>query len=113
MMGSRLIARIGALMPGDTDPRFKDMPASARAVLLYMAGVTLDVDSDSTPAGHYYGGWDRLARTLGHPNADHNTAGERAVARALRELRERGIVRRVGSTEEQRRWSTYVYLIDV
>lgn len=98
---------------GDMDPRFRDMPNSTRVVLVLMAAKALDYQGKTIGAGHYFGGWHLLANALGHPTARNNTAGHKAVQRALRDLQARGIVKHLGPTEEGRPTARHVYYIDV
>lgn len=111
-MGSRNVTRVALLRPGELDPRFKDMSDRSALVLLVMASMSLDNDG-TNPARHYFGGWHRLANALGFPNANVDSAGRKAVQRSLRDLRERGIVQRVGKAETAHRASHHVYALDL
>lgn len=63
------------------------LSGNAYKVLVAMSLSCLDKPSNGRPASLYWGGWDALAIALGHPNADRNSAGHNAVARAVRELK--------------------------
>lgn len=65
----------------------RDLSGNAYKVLVAMSMSALDKPSNGRPASLYWGGWDALALALGHENADRNSAGHNAVARAVRELR--------------------------
>jgi len=66
------------------------LSGNAYKVLVCMATTALDKAKDGRPGGLYWGGWDALAITLGHPNAEPNTTGKNAVQRAVSELRKAG-----------------------
>lgn len=65
----------------------KRLSGNAYKVLVAMSLSALDKPSNGRPASLYWGGWDALAIALGHENADRNSAGHNAVARAIRELK--------------------------
>lgn len=65
----------------------KSLSGNGYKVLIAMSMSALDKPSNGRPPGLYWGGWDALAVSLGHENADRNSAGHNAVARAIRELR--------------------------
>lgn len=57
-----------------------DLTDSARVVLSAMASFAHD--SDRQPV--YFAGWNPLALALGYPHAEPNSAGQKAVSRAVR-----------------------------
>ena len=58
-------------------------------VLIAMSMSCLDKpNAEGRPAGVYFGGWDSLAVSLGHEDAARNSAGHKAVKRAIKELRD-------------------------
>lgn len=65
----------------------KRLSGNAYKVLVAMSISALDKPSNGRPASLYWGGWDALAMVLGYDNADRNSAGHNAVARAVRELK--------------------------
>lgn len=65
----------------------KSLSGNGYKVLVAMSMSALDKPINGRPASLYWGGWDALAVALGHENADRNSAGHNAVARAVRELR--------------------------
>ena len=69
----------------------KRLSGNAYKVLVTMSMSALDKPKDGHPASLYFGGWGALALALGYdPEAanDRNSAGHKAVKRAVRELRE-------------------------
>lgn len=65
------------------------LSGNAYKALLTMSMSALDKpNSEGRPAAVYFGGWDALAVALGHEDAARNTAGHKAVKRAVRELRD-------------------------
>jgi hypothetical protein len=70
-------------------------------VLLVMASIGRDNDTAKADAGYYYGGWELLARVLGFKV--YNRAAQRAVARAVSELVDAGLVVRDGKPGPKRR----------
>ena len=65
----------------------KSLSGNAYKVLVCMSLSALDRPSNGRPASLYWGGWDALALALGYENADRQSSGENAVARAVRELK--------------------------
>ena len=63
------------------------LSGNAYKALVAMSLSALDRPSNGRPASLYWGGWDALALALGYENADRNSAGHNAVARAVRELK--------------------------
>src|SRR5690349_24921652 len=60
-------------------------------VLIAMSMQALDRPKEGKPASLYFGGWGTLAESMGYPESsasDRNTAGHKAVKRAIRELRD-------------------------
>lgn len=73
-----------------------DPPLSDRAalVLVYMATKALDTPSRDNPRQVYWKGWEAIAReALAYPEYDQNTPAHQAVARAIRELIRRGLIK--------------------
>lgn len=73
-----------------------DPPLTDRAmlVLVYMATKALDTPSRDNPAQVYWRGWEAIAReALGYRTYDQNTPAHQAVARAVRELNRRGLIK--------------------
>lgn len=66
----------------------KRLSGNAYKALIAMSLSALDKPHNGRPSSLYWGGWDALALALGHENADRNSAGHNAVARAVRELRQ-------------------------
>jgi hypothetical protein len=68
-----------------------------RLTLLIMASIGRDEPNPKTKIerGVYYGGWEMLARALGYK--EYTAAAERAVARAIAELTEAGLIEPVGT----------------
>lgn len=64
------------------------LSGNAYKALVAMSLSALDKPHNGRPASLYWAGWDALAIALGHENADRNSAGHNAVARAIRELRD-------------------------
>lgn len=79
-MGRRLVAAVCLPMAD------MGLPDRARLVLVGMAVMALDQGDPPV----YYGGWAYLAGTLGY--AEYGPAAERAVARAVAELRKQGLI---------------------
>tara|TARA_R100001244_G_scaffold6385_14_gene7537 strand:+ start:1263 stop:1889 length:627 start_codon:yes stop_codon:yes gene_type:complete len=65
----------------------RSLSGNAHKALVAMSLSALDKPSNGRPASLYWGGWDALALALGYENADRNSAGHNAVARAVRELK--------------------------
>lgn len=66
------------------------LSGNAYKVLVTMSMSALDKPKDGRPASLYFGGWGALATSLGYPaetSNDRNSAGHKAVKRAVRELR--------------------------
>lgn len=66
----------------------------ARLVLLIMSTVARDKAQPNVEAGIYYGGWEYLAKCLGFKA--YTSGARRAVARAMRELVDLGLVEPLG-----------------
>lgn len=85
---------------------------SARLVLLGMAGRAHDTGTTTTPQGEYFGTWDHLAKGwLGYPA--YTDAAERAVARAVRELVDAGLIKPIGRYRSSRGPRKYKVNIDL
>lgn len=65
----------------------KSLSGNGYKALITMSMSALDKPSNGRPASLYWGGWDALAVALGHENAERNSPGQNAVARAIRELK--------------------------
>jgi hypothetical protein len=75
--------------------RLGELSPAAIGCLLVMAHVALDKPTKRDPARIYFGGWEYLGRAaLGR--TDYDAAAHRAVARAVRELVDVGLVKDVG-----------------
>lgn len=92
-MGWRLVGQATALTGAGSLP---GLSPNARLVLLGMARVAHDKGSPpDIPEACYWGGWEYLATFwLGYPKYDH--AAEVAVARAIRELIDAGLIVAMG-----------------
>jgi len=91
MMGGRLCTQVVDLA---SLGHLVNQSDRALAVLFVMASVARDSATRKVDAGVYYAGWELLARVLGFKV--YNPAAERAVARAIRELTDAGLVVREG-----------------
>lgn len=87
MMGGRLCTQVVDLASLGHLVNHSDR---ALACLLVMASIARDTPTPKVDAGLYYGGWPLLARCLGFKV--YNPAAERAVARAIRQLVDAGLV---------------------
>jgi hypothetical protein len=94
-MGARLMTE--ALSAARWCALVEARPLSDRAwrVLVVMAHRALDNEGrNERPARTYFGGWEILAlEALGYREYVRNGAAHRAIARAISELQERGLVR--------------------
>lgn len=72
-----------------------------RLVLYLMAAIGRDKPQDNVEAGVYFAGWDLLAKALGYK--EYTPAAERAVARAISELVDAGLVEPVGTARRGQR----------
>lgn len=97
-MGNALVNRAIALRPN-----YAHVSVSAFVVLLAMSRTALDRDQahddgPTVPARHYYAGWRLLALMLGHKDPGDEKplppAAKQAVARAVRELTDCGLIGR-------------------
>ena len=70
-----------------------DCPPSTKVVLFTMALHSLDPDKGVVDPLHYYGGWHKLAMSLGFH--EYTPSAERAVARAIAQLVDKGVVKPV------------------
>ena len=69
----------------------KRLSGNAYKVLIAMSLSALDKPKEGRPASLYFGGWGALAVALGYDDAtahDRNSAGHKAVKRAVKELRD-------------------------
>jgi hypothetical protein len=87
----------------------------AYLVLVYMCSTAMDRERpDGTPGRLYFAGWKPLAVVLGYPRAMDDgpleRPAERAVARAIRELRQAGLIG-LAEPYTQRRFNARVYVI--
>lgn len=89
MMGGRLCTQVVDLA---SLGHLVNQSDRALVLLLAMASVGRDTATTKVEAGVYYGGWPLLARVLGFKT--YNAAAERAVARAVRELVDAGLITR-------------------
>jgi hypothetical protein len=96
-MGAKLVARAQLYVLPRLRPNQDDR---ARIVLTAMCLTAKDTDREPT----YFGGSADLARMLGFMPGD--TAGERAVSRALGALIDQGVIEQTGRTSVRgkRRW---------
>ena len=78
----------------------------ATLVLLRMAHSALDHEGLKHPARQYWGGWELLGMALGYEDPT-SSAAQSAVARAVRELTERGLLKRVGEQSSRRGHACY------
>lgn len=93
-----------ALMARDQDG--EPVAYRGKLVLVKMALVALDDDLTGERDPVYFAGWADLAEALGYAAADYGPAAERAVARALADLRAAGLVT-VDEPSTRRRNATY------
>ena len=89
-MGNQLAQHAVALMMAGG--RTKELSPSARAVLIAMALSAHDTGTKRIPPAYYYRGWTHLAQVLGYP--DLGPGGKSAVARAIRQLTDAGLLER-------------------
>jgi len=109
MMGSELHARVmAAALSGQLD----GLSSPALHVLAAIAVVARDRTTKTQEARLYFGGWDWLAGAALNrqpPYDDH--AAQLAVGRAIRELVDRGLIKRRGRIAGQQ--STAVYELTI
>src|SRR5262245_58311653 len=87
MMGGQLCTQVVALsMLG----HLVTLTQSARVVLFAMATIARDMPQNHTDPVTYWGGWELLAKALGHK--EPTPTAKRAVARAVAELVDAGLV---------------------
>lgn len=72
-----------------------------RATLLIMASIGRDKPKGHVERGVYYGGWELLSRCLGYKT--FTPAAQRAVARAVAELLDAGLIMPCGKHGPNRR----------
>jgi hypothetical protein len=77
-----------------TTGRLDKVSDKAKIVVMVMASIGRDRDQPNVQAGVYYGGWPLLARALGYPL--YTPAAHRAVARAIAELIDAGLIEPLG-----------------
>lgn len=109
LVGYHLTDAVGLLgMTG----RLAGLSGNAIACLYVMAHVALDKPTKHEQARVYFAGWEYLARTaLGR--LDYSDTERRAVARALRELIDAGLVKPIGRRNGVRQGAVmYELLID-
>jgi hypothetical protein len=95
-VGYQLVARVEALA---LDGRLSMLSAPAYAVLLCMAHNAHDSGTKDAPRSTYFRGWEHLARVaLRRPTYDR--PAHLAVARAVRELTDLGLIKRTGRRGE-------------
>ena len=87
-MGTQLVRQVEAMAMHGTLDR---LTMAARLVLWVMATDAHDTGRGDTPAACYFRGWEHLASVLGHRGL--TSAGQSAVARAMRELQDAGLVK--------------------
>ena len=85
----------------------------AAALILYrMAAAAHDKDTSEYSARYYFGGWKPLAAALGYQVDDDGplpAAAHRAVARAIRELTDQGLIKPADSNDRAgRHHRTYI-----
>jgi len=68
----------------------KDLSTRARLTLLVMASVARDQPTKTVDARLYFGGWPQLGYAMGF--ATYDGSAERAVAKAIAELRGAGLI---------------------
>jgi hypothetical protein len=94
-MGYQLLRDAIALRPTWT------LTDRAYITLLYMALTALDQPTKTREARHYYAGWTPLAMQLGYetpsPDQPLGPAAKSAVARAISELTETGLIKPAGN----------------
>jgi len=96
-------------------PSYLKVTPAGWLVLVHMAATALDRDRpDGTPGRLYFGGWKPLAVSLGYPptmdDGPLEPAAHKAVMRAMRELREAGLVGRA-DPHTQRGFNARVYVL--
>ena len=70
--------------------RLDDLTMGGRYALLLMALNAHDTGTKDTPEACYFRGWEHLASCMGHRGL--TPAGERAVARAIADLRDHKLI---------------------
>jgi hypothetical protein len=101
-MGNQLARQLLVLRAG------LEVSDRAFVVLLRMSMTALDRDRKDQPGRVYFAGWEVLAMTLGYDDPK-GAAAEQAVARAIRELSSKGLVKRVDIKPRGRRRRTAAY----
>jgi hypothetical protein len=97
-MGHELTAAVAA---AGVTGRTARVSHSARLALFGMAAVAHDTGTKTKPRAQYWGGWEWLARAmLGY--AEYDAAARAAVARAVRELIDAGLIKQVGRLHGER-----------
>ena len=76
-----------------------------------MASIGRDQPKGKVLSGVYYGGWELIAKALGYE--EYTPAAERAVARALAELTNAGLIEPLGRAGQGRRQAYRITLPDV
>lgn len=88
-----------------------DISASAYRVLMRMAVVVLDQDSEpgANDEGMYFGGWKALTPVLGYGVTDDDdaipNAAKQTIARAIRDLREHGYIADPKRRDQRGHWN--------
>lgn len=92
--------------------RLAGLSPAAISTLYVMAHVAIDKPTKRDPARVYFAGWEYLARTA-FGRSEYDGAAHRAVARAVRELLDAGLIKDVGRRHGMRRGAVmYELLID-
>jgi len=88
-----------------------DISGSAFRVLMRMAAVVLDEDSQpgANDEGMYFGGWKALTPVLGYGVTDDDDeippAAKRTITRAIRELRDAGYIDVAARKQQRPHWN--------
>ncbi len=91
-VGIQLLAYVEAMAMGG---RLGDLSANAHRCLLVMAFTAHDKGTNDAPARTYFRGWDHLARAALCRDV-YDAPAKQAVARAVRELTDAGLIKYVG-----------------
>jgi DNA-binding transcriptional ArsR family regulator len=102
-MGSELYGRVTSLQ---MNGNLHALSGPAYSALVAMAIVAHDRDTKTSPARLYFAGWELLARTALRRD-EYDDAAERAVARAIKQLRDAGLIKSHGRRSGPQ--STVVY----
>ena len=78
------------------DGRLNHLTRAEREVLWVMALNALDQETNGTEAGLYFRGWAHIAACIGYGGKEWEPGAERAVARAIKGLTDKGFIKAEG-----------------